>query len=55
MPSLTLSLVLVPSVVLVMTVFVRATGLSGFQGVAGPVWLLIAFAGLAAGRSTIVR
>ncbi|MGW0654279.1 hypothetical protein ACWD4T_36810 [Streptomyces umbrinus] len=41
--------------VLAVTVFAGATGLPGFQGVAGPVWLLIAFAGLAAGRSTIVR
>jgi hypothetical protein len=41
--------------VLAVTVFAGATGLPGFQGVVGPVWLLIAFAGLAAGRSTIVR
>ncbi|WP_411150478.1 hypothetical protein [Streptomyces sp. A30] len=41
--------------VLAVTVFAGATGLPGFQGVVGPVWLLIAFTGLAAGRSTIVR
>ncbi|MCX4673526.1 hypothetical protein OG453_44000 [Streptomyces sp. NBC_01381] len=41
--------------VLAVVLFAGATGLPGFQGVVGPVWLLIAFAGLAAGRSTIVR
>ncbi|MER5226134.1 hypothetical protein [Streptomyces flaveus] len=41
--------------VLAVTIFAGATGLPGFQGVVGPVWLLIAFSGLAAGRSTIVR
>lgn len=34
---------------------VCATGLPGFQGVIGPVWLTVASLGLAFGRSTIVR
>lgn len=41
--------------VLVVTAFVCATGLPGFQGVIGPVWLTAASLGLAFGRSTIVR
>ena len=34
---------------------VVATGLPGFPGVVTPLWLLVAFTGLAFGRSTIAR
>ncbi|MEV0117658.1 hypothetical protein AB0H77_31205 [Streptomyces sp. NPDC050844] len=41
--------------VLAVTAFAGVTGLPGFQGVVGPVWLVIAFLGLALGRSTLTR
>ncbi|MEU5097951.1 hypothetical protein [Streptomyces sp. NPDC020996] len=41
--------------VLVVTGFVSATGLPGFQGIVGPLWLAVAFLGLSFGRSPIVR
>ncbi|MEO3785918.1 hypothetical protein ABGB12_21530 [Actinocorallia sp. B10E7] len=41
--------------VAVVTGAVCATGLPGFQGVIGPLWLTVASLGLAFGRSTIVR
>ncbi|MFI1567150.1 hypothetical protein ACH4ZX_29580 [Streptomyces sp. NPDC020490] len=41
--------------VLVVTGFVSATGLPGFQGIVGPLWLVVAFLGLSFGRSPIVR
>ncbi|MFD5231913.1 hypothetical protein ACFWJ5_25895 [Streptomyces qaidamensis] len=41
--------------VLAVVLFAGLTGLPGFQGVVGPVWMLVAFSGLAWGRSAIVR
>ncbi|AVZ71141.1 hypothetical protein SLUN_01615 [Streptomyces lunaelactis] len=41
--------------VLAVVLFAGITGLPGFQGVVGPVWMLVAFLGLALGRSAIVR
>ena len=41
--------------VLAVTVFVLAFGLPGFPGVITPVWMVVAFTGLAFGRSTISR
>ncbi|WP_106397368.1 hypothetical protein [Actinocorallia populi] len=41
--------------VLIVAGAVGSTGLPGFQGVIGPVWLTAASLGLAFGRSTIVR
>jgi hypothetical protein len=41
--------------VVAVTAFVGATGLPGFPGVISPLWMVVAFAGLAFGRSTISR
>jgi hypothetical protein len=41
--------------VLAVTAFTAGTGLPGFPGVVGPVFLVITFAGLAFGKSTITR
>ncbi|GAA2516565.1 hypothetical protein GCM10010423_05110 [Streptomyces levis] len=41
--------------VLAVVLFAGLTGLPGFQGVVGPVWLLVTSLGLTWGRSTIVR
>ncbi|MFD7771289.1 hypothetical protein [Streptomyces sp. NPDC059787] len=41
--------------VLAVVLFAGITGLPGFQGVVGPVWMLVTFLGLAWGRSAIVR
>ncbi|GHF51286.1 hypothetical protein [Streptomyces griseosporeus] len=41
--------------VLAVVLFAGITGLPGFQGVVGPVWMLVTFLALAWGRSAIVR
>ena len=41
--------------VLAVTAFAVLTGLPGFPGMVGPLWMVIAFAGLAFGKSTISR
>jgi hypothetical protein len=41
--------------VLAVTAFAAGTGLPGFPGVVGPLWMVVAFAGLAFGRSTVSR
>lgn len=41
--------------VLAVVLFAGITGLPGFQGVVGPVWMLVTFLGLTWGRSAIVR
>jgi hypothetical protein len=41
--------------VLAVTAFAVLTGLPGFPGMVGPLWMVVAFAGLAFGKSTISR
>jgi hypothetical protein len=41
--------------VLAVTAFAVGTGLPGFPGVVTPAWMVVAFAGLAFGRSTVSR
>jgi len=41
--------------VVAVTAFTGLTGLPGFPGVVSPAWLVVAFLGLAFGRSTIAR
>ncbi|MGX1883317.1 hypothetical protein [Streptomyces sp. NPDC055287] len=41
--------------VLAVVLFAGLTGLPGFQGLMGPLWLVVAFAGLGFGRSAVVR
>ena len=41
--------------VLAVSAFAIGTGLPGFPGVVSPAYLVVAFAGLAFGRSTISR
>ena len=41
--------------VLAVTAFTVGTGLPGFPGVISPLFMVIAFTGLAFGRSTITR